>query len=176
MARTIGLGDIAIIFRPLIDILDHQADRRACRPPFEHARKDADGIRLLPLGRKARASRPTLVEKGLNVLFRKREPRRAAIHDRAQSGPMAFAPGGKAEHAAKTVKAHGRAMPRFARDCKARLSSARYPARLRPSCRRHDSRNRHDASRPSRPPTGPTGSRAPPRRHLRSWCCASAGN
>jgi hypothetical protein len=32
---------------------------------------------------------------------------------------MAFAPGGKAENAAKSVEAHRQAMPRFALHCKA---------------------------------------------------------
>src|SRR3546814_10373778 len=60
---TIGLRDLAIILRALVDILDHQADRRAGRLALEDARQDAHLIGLLPLRRVARLAGTALVEK-----------------------------------------------------------------------------------------------------------------
>src|SRR3546814_1058077 len=64
MSGPIGLGDLRIILRALVDILNHQADRRAGGPALEHARKDADPVRLLPLRGVARLARPPLVQPG----------------------------------------------------------------------------------------------------------------
>src|SRR5690606_39020006 len=106
MARPIGHRDLRIILRSLVDILDHQADRRAGRPPLEHARQDADPVRLLPLRREARRARPALVEPGLEIGLRQGKPRRAAIDHGAQRRPVALPPGGEAEDAAEAVERH----------------------------------------------------------------------
>ncbi|CAN5690058.1 hypothetical protein BH11PSE6_BH11PSE6_08090 [soil metagenome] len=105
MTRAIGLRHLRIVLRALIDILDHQADRRAGRPALEHARQDTDLIRFLPLRGEARGARAALVEEGLEIGFGDGQPRRAAIDHRADRGPMRFAPGGEPEDAAEGVEA-----------------------------------------------------------------------
>ena len=107
VARAIGLGDFGIVLAALVGVLDHQADRRAGGLALERAREDAHqvGLRrwvvnLLVPG--LRASR-----NGWIVAFAQREARRAPVHHRAQRRPVAFAPGGEAQHAAKGVPAHG---------------------------------------------------------------------
>ena len=67
MARAIGLRDVAIILRTLVDIFDHQADRCAGGLALEGAGKDADLIGLLPLRRVTRLAGTALVEIGLDV-------------------------------------------------------------------------------------------------------------
>src|SRR3546814_5479786 len=106
MSGPIGLGDLRIILRALVDILNHQADRRAGGPALEHARKEADPVRLLPLRGVARLARPPLVQPGLNLRLRQAEARRAAVHHRAQRGAVASTPGREAKNAAEGVEAH----------------------------------------------------------------------
>ncbi len=109
MAGTIGLGDVRIIFRSLVGIFDHQADRRAGRPPFKHARQDADLVRLAPLGGEFGRAGLAQVEPGLDVGLAQVQPRRTAIDDRADGRTMALAPGGEAEYATETVETHSAA-------------------------------------------------------------------
>src|SRR3954467_2485952 len=97
MARRTGRGDLGIILRTLVDILDHQADRRAGRAPLEHARENTNLIGLLPLSGEARAAGPALVEPGLDVAFRQRQAGRAAVDHRAERRPVALAPSREAE-------------------------------------------------------------------------------
>ena len=73
---------------------------------FIDARQDAHGVGLLPLRREARRARPALVEPWLQVGLRQRQPRRAAVNDRAKRRPVRFAPGGEAEEVAEAVVAH----------------------------------------------------------------------
>src|SRR3546814_14090241 len=73
MSGPIGLGDLRIILRALVDILNHQADRRAGGPALEHSRKDADPVRLLPLRGVARLPRPPLVQPALTLRLRQAE-------------------------------------------------------------------------------------------------------
>src|SRR3546814_12135274 len=79
MAGAIRLGDLRIILRALIDILDHQADRGAGGAPFEHAREDAHLIGLAALRGEARGARTALVEPRLEIGFGERKPRRASV-------------------------------------------------------------------------------------------------
>src|SRR3546814_16271800 len=60
MSGPIGLGDLRIILRALVDILNHQADRRAGGPALEQPRKDADPVRLPPLRGVARRAWPPI--------------------------------------------------------------------------------------------------------------------
>ncbi len=110
MAGAICQRHLGIILRALVDILDHQADRRAGGLALEHARKNANLVGLLPLGGEARAAGSALVEKGLKIGFGDGEPRRAAIDHRADRGTVRFPPGGEAEDAAEGVDAHASAM------------------------------------------------------------------
>jgi hypothetical protein len=106
VAGTIGGGDLIIVFRTLVDVLDHQADRRAGRPSLEHARQDAHRIGFLPLSREFRRARTTLVEKWLDIGFAQRQPRRTAVNHGAERRPVRFAPGRKTEKMAEAVVAH----------------------------------------------------------------------
>ena len=112
MAGAIGLGDVGIILRPLIDILDHQADRGARRLAVEHARQDAHLIGLAPLRCEARGAGAALVEPRLDRGLIDCDPRRAPVDHRADRGTVAFAPGGEAEQMAKTVDAHAGICPK----------------------------------------------------------------
>jgi hypothetical protein len=67
------VGDVAVVARALIDILDHQLDRRAGRYALKGPGQDLDLIRLLPLRRVARLARPALVEPLLDVGFAERD-------------------------------------------------------------------------------------------------------
>src|SRR6516165_10480999 len=62
MPRAEAVGDVAVVLRALVGILDQQLDRRAGGEPVEHARQDAHEIILAPLRRKARLAALALVE------------------------------------------------------------------------------------------------------------------
>ena len=106
MARAIGVGDLRIVFRPLIGVLDHQADRRARRLAFEDARQDPDRIGFLTLGRELVLPGFARIEEGLDVAFSQREAGGAPVDHRSDGGAVAFAPGGEAQHASEGVPAH----------------------------------------------------------------------
>src|SRR3546814_7504296 len=92
----------------MVDILAHQADRRAGRLALEDARQDAHLIGLLPLRRVARLAGTALVEKGLDVGLRQRQARWVTDDDRAERRPVAFTPGRESEDAADAVENHAR--------------------------------------------------------------------
>ena len=86
------LRDGAVILAPLIHVLNLERDRRSRRPPFEHAREDANRVRLLPLRREARLTRPPTVQPGLDVGSR-RASAAADIHrPRSRSPGRGFPP------------------------------------------------------------------------------------
>src|SRR5207302_10790676 len=68
VAGPVLVLDGGIVFRALVDIVDHEPDRgpggdlRAGRFVVEHAREDAHLVGLLPLRREARLAGPALVE------------------------------------------------------------------------------------------------------------------
>ena len=113
MARTIFVLDFGIVRRALVDILDHQHDRRPGRNLLaglfvrENARHDFDGVRFLPLRRKARLPRPPAVELALDVVNGERNPRRATVDHAADPRPMAFAEAGKPEEMTESIERHG---------------------------------------------------------------------
>src|SRR3546814_6279669 len=106
VAGAIGLCDRAIILRPLVDILDHQADRRARRLALEHPRQDTHLVGFLPLRCVTRLARAPLVEEGLDIGFGERQPRRTAVNDGAERGTVAFPPSGEAKNAPEAVETH----------------------------------------------------------------------
>jgi len=91
----------------LIHVLDEQTDRRAGRPPFEHAGENAHAVRFLALAGVPRGSGAPPLELDLNVLFRQLKPRRATVDDRAERGPMALAEGRDSKEYAECVTGHG---------------------------------------------------------------------
>src|SRR5690606_10366061 len=106
VAWTIGLGDLRIVLRSLVGVLDHQADRSAGRLAFERARQDLDQVRLAPLGGELAGPRLARIEKRLDRLFADRQSRRTPVHHRPQRRPMALTPGRKAKYPAECVEAH----------------------------------------------------------------------
>src|SRR5436309_3198063 len=67
VARPERRGDRAVIARALVDIVDHEGDRRAGRHPLEHARQDADLIRFLALRGEFRPTRSAAIQPGLQI-------------------------------------------------------------------------------------------------------------
>ena len=111
VARAETRGDLRIILRALIHIVDQQADRGA-RGALdaiglgEHAREDADLIRLLPLRGELRLPRAAAIEIALDLLRRQRDQWRAAIHHAANGRPVAFAEGGETEEVPEGIVRH----------------------------------------------------------------------
>jgi len=103
MARTIALGNLTIIFRPLIDVFDHQRNRRAGRLAFKHPRQDPDLIRFPTLGREAGLPRPTAIKPRLDVRFGQLQAGWTAIYDAANGWSVAFTPGGNAKELPEAV-------------------------------------------------------------------------
>ncbi len=106
MAGPEAARDVAVVLRPLVDILDHQRDRRAGGQALEHAGEDADLVGFLPLGGEFRLAGPAAVQPGLDIGLGQRNARRAAIDDAADRRPVALAPGGDAEQMAEAVVRH----------------------------------------------------------------------
>ncbi len=113
MAGAELVADFGIILGALIDILDHQHDRRsgghraAGAVVLEDAGENFYFIRLAALRGEARLPRPALVEIGLDIGRRQRYAGRAAIDHAADCRPVAFAEGGHAEEMAECVVRHG---------------------------------------------------------------------
>ena len=132
MAGAIGLGDFRIVLGALVDIVDVERDRRAGRAPLEHAREDAGLVRLLALGGEARLAGAALVEERLDITLGQGQPRRAAVHDRAQRRAVALAPGGEAEDASEGVEAHY--SPPSCANAGACVAAPRTPHGMAPPC------------------------------------------
>jgi hypothetical protein len=106
MTGAIGLGDVRIIFGPLVNIFDHQRNGCSRRPAFKHARQNPHGIRLLPLRGEARCSGTALVQKWLNVRFGQGKSGRATINHCAKRWTVGLSPSREAKNAAESIKAH----------------------------------------------------------------------
>src|ERR1700730_508301 len=106
VARAEAVGDVTIVLRPLICVLDQELERGAGRHAVEHTAEDLDQILLAPLGGKARLSRFALVEPVLDVGLGEREARRHPVDDDANRRPVALAPGGEAEQGAERGPRH----------------------------------------------------------------------
>src|SRR5690606_30920172 len=81
VARPELVLDGGVVAGALVGVLDHEADGRAGRLPFEHARENAHAVSFLALGGVPRAPGTPPVEVRLDVRFGQREPRRAAVDD-----------------------------------------------------------------------------------------------
>ena len=106
MAGPETLGDLAVVLRALVGVLDDERDRRAGGQALEHAGEDAHGVRFLPLRGEARLAGAAAVEEGLDVGFGERDARRAAVDHAADRRPVALAPGGDAEQVAEAIVRH----------------------------------------------------------------------
>ncbi len=107
VAGAEAVGDVAVVARALVDIVDHQVDRRPGGRALEGPGEDLDLIGLLALRRIARLAGPAAVEPLLDVAFGQRDLWRHAVDDDADRRPVAFAPGGKAEEGTECVAGHG---------------------------------------------------------------------
>jgi hypothetical protein len=114
VARPVLAGDLAIVFRALVDILDQHRHRRAggdhCLAVLieDEAGQDLDLVGLATLRDKTRLAGAALVELGLDFGAGETDAGRAAIDDAAERWAMAFAPGGDAEKVAECVVRHER--------------------------------------------------------------------
>ncbi len=112
MAGAVEVADFRVILRALVDILDHQRDRRSRRHLFPAGVVDHDAgedlhlVGLAALGGKARLAGTAAIEIALDVGRRQRQPRRTAVDHAADRGTMAFAEGGHPKQMAEAVVGH----------------------------------------------------------------------
>ena len=99
--------DRRIVPRPLILVLNQQADRCAGGHALEYTGQDPNLVGFLPLGGEFRLARPALVEPGLDVCLGQLQQRRAAIDHAANRRAMALAPCRDPEQMTETVVGHG---------------------------------------------------------------------
>jgi hypothetical protein len=85
------IDQITVILAAGIFVSNEQRDGRARRLAFKHTREDFDHIGFLPLRDVARRTRLAPIEIPLDVIDRKDQTGRTAIHDTADSRPVAFA-------------------------------------------------------------------------------------
>ena len=98
--------DLVVVPRARVGVLDQDADRRAGRVPFEHAREDAHLIGLAPLADEMRGAGAAAIDVLLQVRLTQREARRTAVDDASHGGPVALAEGGHREQPADGVAGH----------------------------------------------------------------------
>ena len=101
------LGDIAIVFRALIGVFDHQLNRRAGRDALECAGQNLNRVGLAALRRVFILAGFALVEPCLDHRRFQRDARRAAIDGGTKRRPVTFAPGRDAENMSECIQAHG---------------------------------------------------------------------
>ncbi|ABA48712.1 hypothetical protein BURPS1710b_1866 [Burkholderia pseudomallei 1710b] len=106
MARAERLGDVAVVLAALVGVADQERDRRAGRHALEHAGQDLDLVGLLTLRDVARRAGLAAVELELDVGFRERHARRAAVDHAADRGAVRFAEGRDSEKRAEGVAGH----------------------------------------------------------------------
>ena len=105
-------GDGAVVFRALIDVLDHQRNRRAGRHlraslrMREDARQDFDFVGFASLRRIARLTGTPLVEEALDVGLGQRHAGWTPIDHAADRWPVALTPGRHAKQMAEAIVGH----------------------------------------------------------------------
>ena len=110
MPRPVDVLDRGIVLRALVDILDHERDRRpgrqllAARLLGEHAGEDFDRIRLLALSREAGLTGPPFVQIRLDIGLGQRNARRTAVDHATDRQPVTFAEGRDSEEMAEGVE------------------------------------------------------------------------
>ena len=106
MAGPEAFADIGVVLRPLVHVLDQQADRRPRRAAVIHAGEYLDLVRLLPLGGEAALTRAPFVQKRLDIRLRQGKPWRRAVDDAADRRAVTLAPGGDSEQMPEAVMRH----------------------------------------------------------------------
>ncbi len=112
MAGPVAVGDLAVILRALISVLDHERDgrsRRALHPVGlgEDTGQDLHLIGFLPLRGEAARAGLAPVKIALDVFSGDRQARRTAIDDAAKRDAMALSERGDAEQMPESVVRHG---------------------------------------------------------------------
>src|SRR5690606_20571704 len=111
---TVLVLDRRIVLRALVDVLDHQHDRRArghllaSRLVGKHAGHDPDLVRLLPLRGEAGLAGPPAVELALDVRLAQRNAGRATVDHATDRRAVAFAKAGETKQTTERVERHGR--------------------------------------------------------------------
>ena len=111
MARSKLVGDVAVVLRALVGILNLQRQRRAGRHPLEGAGENAHEIVLAPLCGVAGLARLAPVEVRLDVRFAQGHAWRQAVDRAADGRAVALAPGHDTEGLAEGVAWHGLRLP-----------------------------------------------------------------
>ena len=99
VAGPIFVFDVGIIFAALIDVVDHERNRRASGNLLaahlvqKHAGQDFDRVRFLALRGETRLAGTAPVEIGLDVGLAQRNARRTTIDNAADGGSVALAEG-----------------------------------------------------------------------------------
>ncbi len=110
VARPERVDDLRVVLRALVGVLDQERDRRSRRHLHAvllvDAGQDPHLVGLPALRGEARLAGLAAVEIGLDLRFRQRNARRAAVDDAADCGPVALAPGGDTEKVAEAVVGH----------------------------------------------------------------------
>ena len=112
MAGAILAGDLAIVLRALVDVLDQHGDRRAGRHQRiavtlgQYAGQEPHLVGLATLCDESRLPGPTPVELALDVGQRQADAGRAAVDHAAERRAVTLAPGGDAKKVAESVVRH----------------------------------------------------------------------
>ncbi len=107
MTGPVLVANIGIVLRPLVDVLDHQRNRRAggYLPAgaviLEHAGQDLHLVRFPALRGEAVLARLALVEEALDIGLGQFQAGRAAVDHAPERHPVALAERGDAEHVAE---------------------------------------------------------------------------
>jgi len=113
MAGTILPREFTVVFRALVDVLDHHRNRRTGRYHClaviieNEAGENLHLVRFAALRNESRLTGATAIKVSLNFSKRKANAWRATIHNAAQGRAVAFAPGGNTEEMAERVVRHG---------------------------------------------------------------------
>lgn len=106
MTGAVCLGNVTIIARALVRVLNHQGDGSPCGLPFKHTGENTDLIGLLTLRGKGGLPRRLRPEK---AEYQPHSTQCVAdsVNDAADRRAMAFAPRGNPEHMPESIVGHG---------------------------------------------------------------------
>jgi len=96
-------GHFGVCLRALVFVADPHRDGRAERFALERAGKNLNAISLLARSYNLGLAGSAAIKVGLNVRFRQREARRAAVDHNADAATVRFTPGSDAEQVPKRI-------------------------------------------------------------------------
>jgi len=106
------VADFRIVARTLVDVFDHERDRRSRRHlrhhafVLKHAGEDLHRVGFLALRDEFGLARPAAVQIRLDIGFAQRDAWRAAIDDTADRRPVTLAEGRDPKHMPEAVVRH----------------------------------------------------------------------